>query len=95
MAGILKMDLVGVQIRHFKSALQCLGKIGACQCAAPPHSTFKRMASHLKVCCASNAGPELLIEALPEKVISASLSPHERNLLQSACRLACALSACS
>lgn len=26
--GILKMDLVGVQIRHFKSALQCLGKIG-------------------------------------------------------------------
>ena len=22
------MELVGVQIRHFKSALQCLGKIG-------------------------------------------------------------------
>jgi len=26
--GSLKMALVGIQIRHFKSALQCLGRIG-------------------------------------------------------------------
>ena len=29
MSGSLKMALVGIQIRHFKSALQCLGRIGA------------------------------------------------------------------
>ena len=28
MAGSLKMALVGIQIKHFKSALQCLGRIG-------------------------------------------------------------------
>lgn len=35
-AGILKMELVGVQIRHFKSALQCLGKIGEQSPPPPP-----------------------------------------------------------
>ena len=65
----LKMALVGVQIKHFKSALQCLGRIGETRSLHAAHTAYSmsQRASHT-TSAAVPAGPELLIEALPEKV---------------------------